>query len=143
MFQIADLVPHSGRMLLLDSVSDWGDDWLTASVEITEQSMFTEPQGVSTLVAIEYMAQTIAALAGTRAKDKNEPVRIGLLLGTRAFNTNASYFPVGSKINIEVKQVFFDSDGLAVFKCKAQSKDIIAECQLNVFHPQDLKAVLP
>lgn len=142
MYPIAELVPHSGRMLLIDGVDAVGDDWVTCHVHIHENSMFLEDQGVSTLVAIEYMAQSIAALAGIRAKKNGDAVRIGLLLGTRTFKSNNSYFPLGSTVSIRVEEVFFETDGLAVFKCQAKSGDIEATCQLNVFHPKNIETVL-
>lgn len=142
MYPIEELVPHSGKMLLIDGIESVGDDWVKSHVTIHQNSMFLEPEGVSTLVAIEYMAQSIAALAGIRAKSNNDPIRIGLLLGTRAFKTNASFFPLGAEIQIHVEEVFFESDGLAVFKCQVTSGDIEATCQLNVFHPKDIDTVL-
>lgn len=139
---IDKLVPHSGKMLLLDQVLDWGKDWLRAEVKVDSDSMFFENGGVSTMVAIEYMAQSIAALAGIRAKTAGSKVRIGMLLGTRKFSTNAAQFAKGAIIVITVKELFLEENGLAVFQCQADSGKIQVSCNLNVYNPEDITTVL-
>ena len=68
MYSVEDLVPHSGSMLLLDRVLEYGDDWLKAQITIRKDSMFCDNDSVAALVGIEYMAQTIAAFAGKNDK---------------------------------------------------------------------------
>ncbi|MCB1582381.1 MAG: hypothetical protein R3E90_10945 [Marinicella sp.] len=141
-FDLTELLPHSGKMLLLDELIDWGEDWLEAAVNIKETSMFVEHGYVNSLVVIEYMAQSIAALAGLRAKNKNEAVRIGLLLGTRKFDSSEVIIPVGSRLLIHVKEMFLEENGLGVFKCKATAPGISIDCNLNVYHPDDIGVIL-
>lgn len=137
-YPINELLPHSGKMLLLDGVVDYGEDWLVSSVKITEHSQFIEAGSVSALVVIEYMAQSIAALAGIRSKNKDEPVRVGLLLGTRKFDSNVESIPVGVELQIQVTEMFSEENGLGVFKCEAKAPGILVVCNLNVYHPEDL-----
>jgi ApeP dehydratase len=72
-------------MILLDEVI--GDDnySLTAEVTITRDSVFLRSDGVPGHVGVEYMAQACGAFAGVHALDSGQPVRIGLLLGTRNY----------------------------------------------------------
>ena len=36
-YSVAELVPHSGKMSLLDTIIDYGDGWLHAEVHITPE----------------------------------------------------------------------------------------------------------
>ena len=106
---IAELVPHSGRMLLLDRVVAADADSLQAEVDITAASMFAGEHGVGNWIGIEYMAQAVAAFAGWQAMqhamagdagaggDANSsidadagtsraPRKIGFLLGSRRYD---------------------------------------------------------
>ena len=81
---IADLVPHSGKMSLLDRLVEASSEHAISELTIGPDSLFFEPgQGVPAWIGIEYMAQTIAAFSGFVAKQKQEAVKIGLLVGCR------------------------------------------------------------
>mgnify|MGYP005996208549 CR=1 FL=1 len=67
-YLVEELVPHSGRMSLLTRVVDSGDDWLTAEVDITSKSMFSDDKGVPAWVGLEYLAQAIGAYAGLQER---------------------------------------------------------------------------
>ena len=136
-YDISELVPHAGKMCLLDEVLACGDDWLTAQVKISADSQFVEGGVVSALVVIEYMAQSIAALAGARAKLNGDAVKIGLLLGTRKFDSNVDSIAVGVELKIHIEEIFAEENGLAVFKCRATAPDVIIACHLNVYQPED------
>ncbi|MBL4659640.1 MAG: hypothetical protein JKY19_04740, partial [Alcanivoracaceae bacterium] len=111
MYPVEDLVPHSGSMLLLDRVLEYGDDWLKAQVEIRKDSMFCENDSVAALVGIEYMAQTIAAFAGKNDKLINKIPSIGLLLGTRKYDSTVDNFPIGTVLDIHVQEMYIDDSG--------------------------------
>lgn len=142
-YNLDELLPHSGKMLLLDEVVDCGEDWLVSMVKITEHSQFVEAGFVSALVVIEYMAQSIAALAGIRSKNKAESVRVGLLLGSRKFDSNVESIPVGVDLHIHIEEMFSEENGLGVFKCEAKAPGILVVCSLSVYHPEDLGEFRP
>jgi predicted hotdog family 3-hydroxylacyl-ACP dehydratase len=82
-YQVAEVVPHSGGMILIDEIIDYNDNSLLASVTITDSSLFVDgTNGVPGWVGMEYMSQAVAAWAGTQAKIHNEPIKMGFLLGT-------------------------------------------------------------
>ena len=132
-YQVAEVIPHRGGMILIDEIVDYNDSSLVASVVITESSLFVDhTNGVPVWVGIEYMAQAIAAWAGTQAKASNESVKIGLLLGTRQYIANKSYFSIGSQLLISVQQTYRDNE-LGVFECKIEDSQLIAEAALSVY----------
>lgn len=138
-YSFESVVPHSGAMVLLDTITEHTETSLTAQVEITEHSMFAEGKGVPSWVGIEYMAQAIAAFAGYHARLKNESVKIGFLVGTRRYETKYPSFTFGSTLSINVTEVLRTDNGMGVFECKIYSEDhaILAKANLNVFRPDD------
>ena len=70
-----------------------------STVCIGEDSMFFEPpHGVPGYVGLEYIAQTIAAHGGLRARAVGEPVRIGFLLGTRRYDCGNGLLFIGLEV---------------------------------------------
>jgi predicted hotdog family 3-hydroxylacyl-ACP dehydratase len=137
---IAGLVPHSGRMLLLDAVLDAGAETLCAQVTIRPDSMFCGVEGVASWVGIEYMAQAVAAHAGYLEREKNEPARIGFLLGSRRYETACAAFAVGSVLRVEVQRLLVAENGLGSYDCRILQDDAtLASARLNVFQPNDIK----
>jgi predicted hotdog family 3-hydroxylacyl-ACP dehydratase len=135
-YPVADLLPHAEPMVLLDRVTAWDDDGLTASVTIGPGTRFTSAgQGVAAHVGIEWMAQACGAFAGLRAKIAGQPVRLGFLLGTRDFTADRPWFASGETLTISVRQVFLE-DRMAVFDCQIQTDETTcATARLTVFQP--------
>ena len=97
------MLPHAHPMILIDRVMPQGPSCTRAAVRIHEDTMFCEmPSGVPAFVGVEYIAQTVAAHAGLRARRAGQPVRIGFLLGTRRYDCAAPCFPPGTELTIEV-----------------------------------------
>jgi len=138
-FEFESVVPHSDTMALLDTVANWSDDSLEAHVTLHDHSPFAEEKGVPAWVGIEYMAQAVGAFAGCHARKSQRPVQIGFLVGSRRYQTNQPYFPLGTPLSVQVTEVLQASNGLSVFECSISSPDcdIKASANLNVFQPDD------
>ena len=136
-YPIDELVPHSGTMSLLDKVVEYGEDWLTAEVTISPETLFLTNDAVPAWVGVEYMAQTIAAFAGILAKTHQQDVKLGFLLGTRKYTTSVSSFPIGTRLLIRVEKELQSDDGLGVFNCSIDAENISVTARLNVFQPKD------
>ena len=93
---IAPLLPHSGHMVLLDCITEYGDDYLHATAHVGEKHILLQAGSLPVLAGMEIMAQGIAALAGCHAHNRGEPVRLGFLLGTRKLNLFADTIAVGT-----------------------------------------------
>ena len=140
-----ELIPHSPPMVLVDNIVDYGTDWLEARITIKPDSYFfdSEHQGVGSWVAIEYMAQAIAALAGIRAKSQGQEVKLGFLLGSRKYHIHQPFLAVNQEYRIKVQQLYMDDSGLASFDCSIYQQDtIFAQAKLNVFETDDKSAVM-
>jgi predicted hotdog family 3-hydroxylacyl-ACP dehydratase len=124
-------------MILLDEVSGYDDNSLIAAVTITEASLFLCPDGVPGYVGLEYMAQACGAYAGVHALESGEPVRIGLLLGTRDYRAVVPWFRLGDRLRIAVVMVFRD-EPIAAFACRITiGGEVAAEAQLKVYQADD------
>ena len=134
MNDVAVLIPHSGDMVLLDRIIDYDDQGLTAELVVRGDGLLGGDESVPAWAGIEYMAQTIAAYAGMMARQADEPIRLGFLLGTRRYNSNVAAFKVGSTLTIWVKKIMQDN-GLGVFDCRIQGEDVELTATLNVYQP--------
>ncbi len=95
--KLENVLPHDKPMILINKILDYDKNNLSATCEVTisPKSIFydKEIKGISSLVGIEYMAQTIGVYAFFK-NDMNTP-KIGYLLGSRSFNSNIEYFEYG------------------------------------------------
>jgi predicted hotdog family 3-hydroxylacyl-ACP dehydratase len=133
-YAVAEVVPHAGRMLLIDEILDYGSHSLTACVTIRESSLFLTGNTVPAWVGIEYMAQSIAAWAGVQARLRGEPVKTGYLLGSRQYQASHPAFALGDTLTIVVNKQYHEGE-LAVFDCRIAGSAISVSATLNVFQP--------
>jgi predicted hotdog family 3-hydroxylacyl-ACP dehydratase len=130
---IAELVPHTGRMRLIDELLAFDGSRAACRVTLRPDSPFVEAGEIEGLVAIEYMAQAVAAFAGMKARSAGEPVRIGFLLGTRELVLHADRFAAGDELRLEVAHVWGE-DQLGVFECTVSRGGVlVASATLNVY----------
>jgi predicted hotdog family 3-hydroxylacyl-ACP dehydratase len=130
---IAELIPHTGPMILLDRVIAFDDNSLSAEL-VVRSGLFGDDKTVPAWVGIEYMAQTIGAYAGMKARLAGEPIRLGFLLGTRRYSGNAAEFKVGTALAVRVVKIMQD-DRLGAFECRILGEGIEISANLNVYQP--------
>ena len=140
---MAELLPQSGGMALLDRVLDAGEDYLTAGLTVREDSLFSGPDHtVPAWVGIEYMAQTVAAYAGCQGKRRGQAMQVGFLLGTRFYQCSVGSFPCGACLRVHVEKVMEGACDMAAFDCRIEGENISASATINVFLPKDAKGFL-
>ncbi|WP_320173236.1 3-hydroxylacyl-ACP dehydratase [Maridesulfovibrio sp.] len=138
--QAEKLLPHRGKMLLLDSVLTVEEGAGTALADLSTQSISKGKDG--NLLApfyIELVAQTYAAVCGYRFKSLGHPVPEGYLVGVQKFQVN----PQGTakftsdELLISVQTVG-DFDGFAVVEGTiSREGKTLAEGRIKLFVPQD------
>jgi predicted hotdog family 3-hydroxylacyl-ACP dehydratase len=140
---MAELLPHSGQMILLDELIRFGAEDVETRLTVRPGGLFSLPDGsLPAWVGVELMAQTVAAFAGCQARQAGEPVKLGFLLGTRSFTCNVERFPVGSELQISARCSLRDDNGMGVFECHLSGPNIQAEARLNVFCPPQIDSYL-
>jgi predicted hotdog family 3-hydroxylacyl-ACP dehydratase len=140
---IAELLPHSGDMILLDAVLEAAEDRIVCRLVVRADSPFNDTDGsLPAWCGVELMAQAVAAWSGWKAKQEHRPVRLGFLLGTRHYRCNVHTFAPGSELAVEAFRSFHDDNGMAMFACRIDAEGIHAEARLTVFSPPDSEAFL-
>lgn len=141
MVDVRQVLPHSGEMVLIDNILSHDENLIVASTRIQEGCPFyrdgTEPMmngtsGVPSWVGLEYMAQTVAAWNGLRARAKGEGPKSGFLIGAKSYQTNRAVFPLGSELRIEA-QLQDHHGSLKVFQCQITAEDTEIQAVLSVF----------
>ena len=91
---IEELLPHRGNMLLLEQMLVADDDSAICCAAPTTAApgMRKADGSMPAWIGIELMAQTIAAHAAFVARLSGKPPRPGVLLGTRAYKAEESFF---------------------------------------------------
>lgn len=141
-YPIADLLPHAGRMVLLDRVSGYTDTAIEADLCVRRDNPFFEREkGIAAHIAIEWMAQACGAFVGLEAKRRGLPVRVGFLLGTRSFKASRPWFSENAHLVVRAELVFRDGE-TGVFDCTLRDTGMLAQAQLTLHQPSDLAAVL-
>ena len=144
-YPIEDLLPHAHPMILLDEVTGIGQGTLSAALTIRPGVPFFEAgRGVAAHVAIEWMAQACGAYVGVAALEAAQPIRLGLLLGTRDFHATVPWFLEGERLNVTVTLAYMDAE-MGAFDCvviRAQSGDEVAKACLTLYRPDDAGTLL-
>ena len=113
-WKVEDLIPHRPPMVLIDNIESVNleSDSLVASFTAKEQWR-------GNWFAIEYMAQTAAALAGAfdKVSDDGARGRPGLLLGTRRLELGIAEFVPGVHYFVKAVREYVDGDS-AAFACE-------------------------
>ncbi len=141
---VADLLPHDGRMVLLDAVSELSDETICAQACPPADCLLLDASGqLPSYALIEYMAQAIAAFVGAQQRRRGNSPQIGFLLGTRAFDMQCAQLAPGTALTIHARRLYQEENGLAAFECEVRDGDaIIASATLNVFEPRDIDVFL-
>ena len=140
-------LPHSAPMVLIDEVLnvDMKNQIVKTSVKIHDNKIFfnKEINGISPLVGIEFMAQTIGCYAYYKA-GKTIP-KIGFLLGTRQYENKLEKFENGKTYIITAREIYGDNE-LVSFECLIYNEgedenpeNYIAKATINAFQPKDVE----
>lgn len=140
--RVEDVLPHDPPMVLLSSFdpSSFTEESLTAYVDIGEDSPFYDSSlgGVPAVFALEYMAQTMAALVGLKRRRLRLPPRIGFVLGSRSLKVGTDRFEKGNRYRIDAAMGFTDGS-FASFDVKIADPagETLAQGTINAFEPED------
>ncbi|MEW5308046.1 MAG: hypothetical protein WDW38_000034 [Sanguina aurantia] len=105
-------------MILLDAVVEIEGERIVCRSAVRAGGVFNDADGrLPAWSGIELMAQCVAAWDGWQARLLSEPVRPGLLVGTRHYHCNVESFAVGSELRIEATRRFHEDNGMAMFAC--------------------------
>lgn len=138
-------------MLLLDGLCHHDSQGAICTVKIQAHSPFVKDGRVPAVVAIEYLAQCVAAFATLHpqgagveppAPAKPAKPRIGYLVGVRRLDLAVAHFSVGDELRVSVKHVWGAGQG-AQFTGTVQLKEqTVATGSLTVVVPPEQEGAL-
>jgi predicted hotdog family 3-hydroxylacyl-ACP dehydratase len=142
----SELVPHKGKMLLLDRVQNYSleDVNITTEIDISRNSLFYEDDlgGIPAWVAFEYMAQSISALSGIYGRTKGDKPKVGFIMSVSGFKADIPVFKDGETVVVTVHETV-RMDKAVTFDGVAKVGDKIAvTATLNTVEVDDPKATL-
>ncbi len=137
-------VPHEEDAILLDGVWQESPYRTRGTARVHGPTPFSDEHGGwPSWLAIELMAQVVAASAGLREFRAGVRARLGLLLGVRAFACARHSFADGSSLQIESIESTRDESGMGVFDCSLTADGIAtATGTLTVYLPESVDSYL-
>lgn len=133
---VTDLLPHTGRAILVDELVEEHPEGVTARVRIRRDHPFFDAAlgGVPVWVGIELMAQTIALHAGMVGQRQGRPPHVGYLLGVRRYSPADGVFAEDDDLAIHVQKLYEDESGLGSYDCLIlQDEAMLVQATLSVF----------
>jgi predicted hotdog family 3-hydroxylacyl-ACP dehydratase len=143
---LEELVPHSGAMLLVGPVLEHCPEFTRCRVDVSRSALFAGAGGrVPAWLALEWMAQCVAAHGGLVARALGLPARPGLFLGTRGVRLQADDFGPGDDLEVCARHLRGEL-GLVSFACRLDrpgGREALAEGNLNVYVVERIEDLLP
>ncbi len=138
------ILPHDRPMILIDNLLevDMDKKFVKTSVTISENKIFFDKEinGISPLVGIEFMAQTVGCYSYYKNGEKIP--EIGFLLGSRLYENTLEKFENGKTYIITAQEIYTDNE-LVSFECLIYNEGKeVAKAAVNVFQPADAGAYL-
>ena len=143
---VSELVPHKGKMFLLDRVRDYDlkENSITTEIDISRDNLFYEEElgGVPAWVAFEYMAQSVSALSGLHGRAKGEKTKAGFIMSVSGFKADVPVFKSGETVVINVLENI-RMDKAVTFEGSAMVNGTLAvTVKLNTVEVDDPKSSL-
>ena len=140
---VSELVPHKGKMFLLNRICDYDLEInsITTEIDITRDNLFYEEElgGVPAWVAFEYMAQSVSALSGLQGRTKGEKPKVGFIMSVSGFNAYVPVFKQGETVVINVLEKT-RNDNAVTFEGSATVNGTLAvTAKLNTVEVEDSK----
>jgi 3-oxoacyl-[acyl-carrier-protein] synthase-1 len=133
---IEALLPHRDGMLLVDRVIESGEGRARAVLEVRAGAWYVDAQRMPAWIALEAMAQTVAACIGIARREQGLAPVQGYLLGTRRFRSARPGFPVGCTLEIVAERQYEEPSGIGAFECRVEvGGERVADAILTVFDP--------
>ncbi len=132
---IEDLVPHGYPIRALDALLEWEPGRAVCQLQLRASAAFVHGDRVASVVALEYMAQAVAACLGYEAYLAGGRVRAGMIVGVRRMDLMRPHIQVGSVVKLSVERVR-GNDEVSTFKGTTHADEqLVAEAHLTLVHP--------
>ena len=135
-FPAEPLIPQRRRMKLLEWVKRPTEQGLLAETTANADWPLHRDGMVSSVISIELVAQAIAALKSWRGGE-GASACLGLLVGVKEAEFSAADFPVGTRLVIQVKELYHVGD-YAVYEGQVGSEaDFLCKTIIQVMETEE------
>lgn len=133
---VGPLIPHGPGMRLLEWVKRPKEKGLQAETTVSDRWPLHRDGKVSSLIAVELVAQAIAAL-NTLRRGVEAGVRLGLLVGIKEAEFFYPHIPVGTRLQIQITELYHVGD-YAVFEGQVTSElEPFCKTIIQVMEPEE------
>lgn len=131
---VEDLLPHRGRMLLIDEVIHIEGDRAVAAVQVNDRWPLADEGAVSPLMIIELVAQTSGIGNGLNLiKEHGKGAdRRGWIVGVKKARFYIDALPMGARIVVESKNRFKFDDFIEIGGTAKMDDKLVGEVTLQV-----------
>jgi predicted hotdog family 3-hydroxylacyl-ACP dehydratase len=132
---VEDLVPHAPPALALDELVDYHDGIAHTRLLVRDDGLLVQDGHVDTVVAIEWMAQTVAACLGYEAFLGGVGVRVGMVVASRQFTIVRPRIDVGERLDVRAKRVR-GTDDISSFEGEVRDErgELVASALMTLVH---------
>jgi predicted hotdog family 3-hydroxylacyl-ACP dehydratase len=123
--QFAHLIPHAGRMCLVDAVDEWDTDHLQARSRShrAEDHPLRRASTLAAIHALEYAAQAMAIHGALLAAERGEALPPGFLAGARDLHLHVDRLDdLGADLIIHVERRF-NQGGNLIYGFRVEAGD--------------------
>lgn len=140
---VSELVPHKGKMFLLDRIRDYdlNEKSITTEIDITRDNLFYEEElgGVPVWVAFEYMAQSVSALSGIYGRSKGEKPKTGFILSVNGFKADVPVFKQGKTVVVNVQEKIRVDQAVTFDGVAMVGNKVVVTAKINTVEVDDSK----
>ena len=132
---IETILPHRGSALLIDAITEFDEEHITTSSQPGDDFPYAQDGRIPSVVCIELIAQSVAAFVGMLHRMKNEPPRIGYLIGTPRMKFHCEDFAVGSAVTVQATCVLRNENAGTFSATVSIGEQTLAEGSVTVIEP--------
>jgi predicted hotdog family 3-hydroxylacyl-ACP dehydratase len=130
------LIPHRGRMGLIEWVKRPTQNGLHAETTVRERWPLTKEGTASSLLGVELVAQAISALS-TWHRGEGAAPRVGLLVGIKEAEFSNACIPIGIRLSIQVEKLY-QVGNYAVFQgYVSAASEFFCKIIIQVMEPEE------
>jgi predicted hotdog family 3-hydroxylacyl-ACP dehydratase len=128
------ILPHRGRMLLIDEILELDDDGAATRSVVTERWPFFNGRDVNTIVLIELVAQTAGVHNGWIRDKLHGPAadKKGWIVGIRQARLMVNAIPLGTELITRAKNKMEFEGFRDIFGTVAMETQIVAEIAIQL-----------
>ncbi|MBL9075886.1 MAG: hypothetical protein JNL08_00195 [Planctomycetes bacterium] len=134
---IEDLVPHAPPTLALDELVEARDGFARARLTVRADGLLVQPDGVDSVAALEWMAQTVAACLGHGAFLGGVHVRVGMVIACRQLTLVRPRVALGERLDVHVARVRA-TDDISHFEGEVRDAAgaVVAAAKMTLVHTE-------